>query len=92
MHLIRRLIEMCEQRSIQFVIVANPLPESVATPENLAGLDALEAQLRDLAQSEPHVTLFAPSTKLRGTEPMADAAPRSAYEVMLMANSFTLTF
>ena len=61
---IRRLMELCERESIQLVIVANPLPESGATPENLAALADLEAQLRDLAQGEPHVTLFAPFTRI----------------------------
>ncbi|GAK50938.1 hypothetical protein U14_02180 [Candidatus Moduliflexus flocculans] len=61
---IRRLMAICEQRSIQLVIVANPLPESGATPENLAGLAALETQLRDLSKGQPHVTLFAPFTRV----------------------------
>ena len=61
---LRRLMEMCERESIQLVIVANPLPESGATPENLEGLAALEAQLRGLAQGEPHVTLFTPFTRV----------------------------
>ena len=61
---LRRLMEMCERESIQLVIVANPLPESGATPENLEGLAALEAQLRGLAQEEPHVMLFTPFTRV----------------------------
>ncbi len=61
---LRRLMDICARESIQLVIVANPLPESGATPENLHGLAALEAELRDLSKDQTHVMLFAPFTRV----------------------------
>ena len=61
---IRRLMDICARHAIRLVVVANPLPESGASPENLSGMAALDAQLRDLAQGQPHVAFYAPFTRV----------------------------